>query len=326
MATVQKDGKTRHQFSLSPAHAQRLAELREELAIPDNGSLVEVLMDNAQEVLAMKRDYDALVPGLAEREAKVAQAEADLTDRTKDAIRLIEELRQGTGLPQRAWIAMQELIEAGWRTEDITGALLLLGEIGLSPAPAAESIQSMGGALQYARKLAVEIQEMTDKRTVALADLQAATKALHEQLDAYNTVEQAVKQAGAVRDQAMAFASAVTRAYADCGLVLENIIDPIVTSEDHGQTMNLSERAKRVLAGTMLTMIVAEHGDHDLPLPAGAGRMVPSRVRISELPRLLAPSEAYRQQEKLIMDTRINAAVYRRLSAQGEADPGGDEN
>jgi hypothetical protein len=281
----------------------RVADRFREIALSEGVTQAEVLE-------ALTAIYDAGARR-DEVEAELASLEARL-DKARTELRSVESIREQAeahaanlhqasaeraqrevGMSRAAVELLMSLVEVGATRDSILrwGQALLAAQI--EPEAAARMMERVGGLLRLAEQLQTgcdQVQEMRDQR---LQEVSAARQALEMLQAKARQLEKAIGEVGADLEHSRAHARQVEAAAKEFGVYLE------ILSAPGGRVEAWPQQVARAIAGVVLFAALQRHaGERDanpeLELPANLqlGRM-PVRIRLSELPGILAPPSTY---------------------------------
>jgi len=341
MKTV-AEGKVQHTINCPEETWLALTLFRERNGIADYGQAIQALTDFFLEFKDQIQEYRQKT---AEAEQTMAEAVklAELADRKlNDLTRREQTLRSWEqaaaderGIPYLPVVAAKSLLEAGLGVQDILDLHKMIRAAGMDAESLSDALRETGGLIGLAKQLRQEVDSLTAQRAdlaTKLADKR--TKAADEIAAAKSQVLVLEKKAKeyhdllAITDQQIAkvreFADRIEQTYRMLGLVLHTVLRQQFADTKTSRIEHLPLHSLLFLAGAVLTVAEEMYGDRVFEMRVSRENMVPIRIRLSEIPALFAPAEAYRAQKELIFQQMELSGVYANGDGAGDSAVTGD--
>jgi len=304
-----------------------ITQFQEQNNITDRGQAVQALLDF---FLRFKNQY---YEGYKQKAEKAEQLKAEIEEQKAEAVAAIKSLME-SGLNVQSILYLHELVQAaGIPIDDLRDELQEVGslkelisqlneevndlieqraeldkELAEAQAKAFSELEVLAKKLDEERK-ALD-KKLVDERIRAADELAAAKSqvlALEEKAEEYQELLASTdQQIAKIRE----FAGQVEQTYRILGLILHTIINQQFVEAKTSRIEHLPLSSLLFLAGSILTVAEEMYGDRVFEMRISRENMVPVRVRLSEIPALFAPTEAYRAQRNLIFQQMEMAEAY----------------
>ena len=341
MKTV-AEGKVQHTINCPEETWLALTLFRERNGIADYGQAIQALTDF---FLEFKDQLDEYRQKTAEAEQSMTEAVklAELADRKLNDLTKREQTLRAweqaaadeRGIPYLPVVAAKSLLEADLGVQDILDLHKVIQAAGMTTEGLSDALRETGGLIGLARQLRQEIDSLTAQRTdlakkladerIKAADEIAAAKskvlALEKKAKEYQDLLTSTdQQIAKVRE----FAGQVEQTYRMLGLVLHTVIKQQFAETKASRIEHFPLRSLLFLAGAILTVAEETYGDRVFEMRVSRENMVPIRIRLSEIPALFAPAEAYRAQKELLFQQMELSGIYGDGDDTGNAEVIGD--
>jgi len=341
MKTV-AEGKVQHTINCPEETWLALTLFRERNGIADYGQAIQALTDF---FLEFKDQLDEYRQKKAEAERTMAEVVklAELEDRKlNDLTRREQTLRaweqaaaDERGIPYLPVVAAKSLLETGLGVQDILDLHKMIQTAGMTTEGLSDALRETGGLIGLARQLKQEVDNLTAQRTdlagkladerIKAADELAAAKS---QVRALEKKAKEYQRLLASTDEHIAkvreFADQVEQTYRMLGLVLHTVLHQQFTETKASRIEHFPLRSLLFLAGAILTVAEETYGDRVFEMRVSRENMVPIRIRLSEIPGLFAPAEAYRAQKELLFQQMELSGTYEDQNGTGDSAVMGD--
>lgn len=283
----------------------------------DRGSAIVFFLDTADHMKELEQQARAFADQAHQDREEARRIKADaMADRSKldqqeaKILGADAELRRILGISRTALELLHELIEAGATKADVLAWGEALREAKVDPAKAASLFREAGGLVEWSRRLTFAVTEASR----SLGDLQqkvAASKQAIQMLQAQEAEKHAqVMELSNLLDDARQKVALYEAAAGELGVYVDLL-------RSIGDIRDLPATVNRVVAGIVLMAGINAHGDATVNIPGDVhlGR-IPSRMRLSDIPYLLAPQEAYRELRDAQARQQVRAEI---MAADGQA-------
>ncbi len=312
-------GRTTLQIDCRMEIAARFRDLAKR-EFESQGEAVEFYCDAYDQIVEQHMRLDEARHRQQEAEQAAALARSQVEEAESRLSVLRTDIQRAAGISSAGVELLNELVESGATRADVLAWGHALKVARMEPVQAASVLERVGGLLQWAEQLqgACDATEATrDGLQEEVAALREGTAALQRRARRLEEQEKAVEQQvrAAVLTVRMCEAAA-----AEMGAYVDVLRQQQLRIED------LPAITSRILAGVIvlagLRAHAAEQGDPTLTLPPNAehGRFFPVKLRLSEVPTLLAPSEVYARMRQVQVEREAAARLYADTGEQDEED------
>lgn len=225
------------------------------------------------------------------------------------------------GTPYLPIQTVRELLEHGMNADDIRAVHTLATRAGVPVHELAVAMDQFGGAIETAKRMRREMDALTAQRNALAAkykeeqalaaDALAAAVGKARELEARaKQYQEALAATDARIGQVREFSGQVEQVYRVLGMVLQDVVKPVLADGKASRVEHLPLHSLLYLAGAVLTVAEQLYGDRVFDMRTSAENMVPVRIRLSEIPALFAPADAYRAQRDLALRQMELTAAY----------------
>lgn len=234
--------------------------------------------------------------GRARKELSALEAQREAQEEKLTDLRYM--LSRNVGLSQSAIELLQSLLEAGADRASILawGQSLLAAKV--EPSVAAQIMERIGGLSTWAAKIKEAVDTAELVRDQLGTEIGARRQALQRLIQQAESADKAIRLAGKELEQSRMEAVQIRAVASDLGVYVAEVSD----WTKGGGIATMPAGVARVVAGGILLSAVAQVLDEGGQEPVftlipdarmGGGRVLPTKLRMSEIPTLLASANEY---------------------------------
>jgi len=356
--------KTCHEVHCSEEAWLAFTQFQKQNNIADYGQAIQALLDFFLEFKDQLAEYQQKVEEVKQLKAEIKRRLSETNKQEQSIQAWMQVSADEQKVSYRVVNATKSLMEAKLGIEDILRLHKIVQATRIPIENLFDELQKIGSLNELIDQLNQEVNTLIDQRTAldeelaeaqtkAVNELRVLAKRLDEEQRALNKklADERIKAADEIAaakskvlalekkakeyqdlltstDQQIAkvreFADQVEQTYRMLGLVLHTVIKQQFAETKASRIEHFPLRSLLFLAGAILTVAEETYGDRVFEMRVSRENMVPIRIRLSEIPALFAPAEAYRAQKELLFQQMELFGIYGDGDGTGNGEVMGD--